>query len=96
MKAPPHPGRLIKNELDELGVSVADAAAALNVTRQQLHNVISGKCAISPDMAVRLEKGVGGAADGWLRMQMAYDIAQAREKARDIAVTRLRRPDALR
>jgi addiction module HigA family antidote len=78
MKTPPHPGRLIKGELDELGVSIAKAAAGLGVTRQQLYRVINGENAISPDMALRLEKAIGSTADFWLRLQMNYDLAQAR------------------
>jgi antitoxin HigA-1 len=76
MKNPPHPGQLVRHELDELGIPVAEAAAALGVTRQALYNVISGKTGISPEMAVRLAKGIGSTADGWLRMQMTYDLAQ--------------------
>jgi addiction module HigA family antidote len=48
MKNPVHPGVLVKANLEELGVSVADAAAALGVTRQQLYNVIGGKSAVTP------------------------------------------------
>lgn len=72
-----------------LGWTVAEAAEALGVTRQQLYNVINGKSAISADMAIRLEKGVGGTADGWLRLQAAYNLAQARLKAASIKVKRL-------
>jgi antitoxin HigA-1 len=78
MKNPVHPGVLVKANLEELGVSVADAAAALGVTRQQLYNVIGGKSAVTPDMAIRFEKGFGGSADMWLRMQVAYALAEAR------------------
>ena len=57
-------------------MSVAAAAKALGVTRQQLYNVIGGKSAVTPEMAVRFEKAFGGSADMWLRMQAAYDLAQ--------------------
>lgn len=89
MKNPAHPGRLIKNELDELGIGVADAAEALGVTRQQLYNVINGKSAVSPEMAVRLEQGIGSTADTWLRMQTAYDLAQVRLRRQEIRVKKL-------
>jgi addiction module HigA family antidote len=58
-----------------LGLSVAEAAAGLQVTRQQLYKVIQGQSAITPDMALRLEAAVGGSADWWVRMQAAYDLA---------------------
>ena len=83
MKSPAHPGLLVKDNLDDLGLSVASAAAGLGVTRQQLHRVISGQSAITPDMALRLEAALGGEADFWLRMQAAYDLAQSRK--RDVA-----------
>ena len=49
MKNPVHPGELVKANLEELGLSVAAAAKALGVTRQQLYNVIGGKSAVTPD-----------------------------------------------
>jgi antitoxin HigA-1 len=84
MKNPPHPGASIKDDLDALGLSVAKAAAGLGITRQQLHRVIKGDCAISPEMAIRLEKAIGGTADHWLRMQLAHDLAQVRTREREI------------
>ena len=66
MKNPPHPGRLVKDEIEELGLSVAQAAAGLGVTRQQLYRVINGESAVSPEMAMRLEKGIGSSAGAWL------------------------------
>lgn len=89
MKNPPHPGELVKDNVDELGLSVAEAAKGLGVTRQQLYNVINGKSAITPEMAVRLEKALGGTADLWLRMQVNYDLAQVRRNDRAIKVRRL-------
>ena len=78
MKNPSHPGRMIKADIEELGLSVAEAAKGLGVTRQQLYRVINCESAVSPDMALRLEKAVGGDAGLWLRMQVSYDLAQAR------------------
>ncbi len=94
MKNPPHPGGLIKDILDEFGMSVADGARGMGVTRQQLHNVISGRSGISPEMALRLEKAFGGSAEQWLRVQMAHDLARIRERESEIAVTRFRRKAA--
>jgi antitoxin HigA-1 len=89
MKNPVHPGKLVKANLEELGLSVAAAAKALEVTRQQLYNVIGGKSAVTPEMAVRFEKAFGGSADMWLRMQAAYDLAQIRRHEGRITVRRL-------
>jgi addiction module HigA family antidote len=87
MKNPPHPGRLVKDEIEAMGLSVADAAEGLGVTRQQLYRVINGDCAISPEMAVRLESGIGSSAAAWLQMQANYDLAEIRK--RRFAVKRL-------
>ena len=84
MKSPPHPGRGLKDDLDELGLTVATAAEALGVSRSQLHRVITGESAISPELALRLEVVIGSTADAWLRLQAAYDAAQVRERAGEI------------
>ncbi len=89
MKQPVHPGRLVKSELEDLGLSVAEAAKSLGVSRQQLHNVIAGRSAVSPEMAVRLEAGIGSTADTWLRLQAAFDLARFRATAAAITVARL-------
>jgi addiction module HigA family antidote len=77
---------LVKADLDALGLTIAEAAKGLGVTRQQLYKIVNGDSAISPEMALRLEKAVGSTADTWLRMQVAYDLAQARRRIGKIAV----------
>jgi len=89
MKNPPHPGELIQDNLTELGLSVAQAAAGLGITRQQLYNVIAGRSALSPEMALRLEQAFGGTADAWLRMQIAHDLARLRARKDQPAIARL-------
>ncbi len=89
MKKPVHPGELVNANLEELALSVAAAAKGLGVTRQQLYNIIGGKSAVTPEMAVRFEKAFGGSADMWLRMQATYDLAQVRQHEGKIVVRRL-------
>lgn len=85
MKNPPHPGRLVRQEcLEPLSLTVTEAAKALGVTRQTLNNLVNEDAGISPEMAIRLEKAFGSTADTWLRMQAAYDLAQARKKDIDV------------
>ena len=80
MKNPPHPGRSIReNCLEPLGLSVTEAAEVLGVARHTLSRVLNGHAAISPDMAIRLEKAGWSSADFWLRRQTSYDLAQARK-----------------
>ncbi|MDQ0316764.1 HigA family addiction module antitoxin [Amorphus orientalis] len=93
MHSPSHPGRLVAADLETLGLSVADGAKALGVTRSQLYRVIKGESAISPEMALRLEAVLGSTADHWLRMQAAFDLARLRS-APDNPAKGLRRLDA--
>ena len=81
MKNPCHPGELIKADIDDLGLSLVDAAKGLGISRQQLHSVIAGRASVTPEMAVRLEKALGSTADTWLRMQMDYDLAHISRSA---------------
>jgi addiction module HigA family antidote len=89
MKNPAHPGALVGDDIEALGLTVAEAAKGLGVTRQQLYNVINGKSAVSAEMAVRLEMGMGGGADFWLRMQASYDLAQIRLRKEKMKIKRL-------
>jgi addiction module HigA family antidote len=89
MKNPVHPGQLVKECLEDLRLSVAEAAKGIGITRQQLHNVIAGRSNVTPEMAVRFEKAFGSTADTWLRMQMNYDLAQIRKSAFSFKVERL-------
>jgi antitoxin HigA-1 len=87
---PPHPGEHIREDcLQPLNLTVTKAAELLGVKRQTLNNVINGHSGISPEMAIRLSKAFGGSPEVWLRMQMAYDLAQAQKKAEAIDVPRL-------
>jgi addiction module HigA family antidote len=87
MKNPPHPGKHVRMTcLDPLGLTVTAAARALGISRQALNNLVNEKAGISAEMAIRLEKMGWGTADGWLRLQMNYDLAQARNRADKITV----------
>ena len=79
MKTPPHPGRLnAKACLEPLGLGVSAGARVLGVARPTLIRLINATAGLSPELAIRLEKAFGGSAEAWLRMQAAYDLAQAR------------------
>ncbi len=67
--------------LEPLGLSVAEGAKGLGVTRQAMNNLINGKGGISPEMAIRLEKAFVAGAKTWLRIQAAYDLAQVEKHA---------------
>ena len=87
MKNPPHPGLSVRHDcIEPLGLTITEAAQASGVTRQTLNNLVTGKSGISADVAIRLDKAFGGDAETWLRLQMAYDLAQARQHESDINV----------
>lgn len=81
MKNPVHSGKIIKHDcMDELKLNVTNAAKVLGVSRIALSRVINGKASISPEMAIRVSKAFGSTPEHWLRMQLAYDVAQMRDK----------------
>jgi addiction module HigA family antidote len=89
MKNPAHPGGFVRSEIVEaLELSVTDAAKALGVTRPALSALLNERAALSPEMALRLEKAFGVSMETLMRMQNSFDIAQARKRAGDIRVRR--------
>lgn len=87
MKNPPHPGDLIRTEIVEaLGLTVSKAAEILKVRRATLSDLLHGKAALTPEMALRIEKAFGPDMDHLLRMQLAYDVAKTRQHSKRIAV----------
>ena len=89
MKNPPHPGDLIRTEIiDPLDLSVSKAATILNVRRATLSDLLTGKSALSPEMALRIEKAFGPDMDHLLKMQLAYDVANTRRRSGEISVKR--------
>jgi addiction module HigA family antidote len=81
MKSPPHPGELLREDvLVPLGLSVTETAERLGMSRVALSRVLHGRAAISPDLAVRLERAGVSTARAWLSMQANYDLAQAMER----------------
>ena len=96
MKNPPHPGDFIRTEIIEpAGLSVADAAKALQVSRPGLSSLLNSKAGLSGDMALRIEKAFGVNMDTLMRMQSSYDIAQTRKREKEIQVQCIRRPAAI-
>ena len=79
MKAPVHPGEILREDvLADLGLGVGEAAARLGISRVSLSRVLHGHARISPNLAVRLEQAGAGTARAWLAMQTAHDLALER------------------
>jgi len=80
---------LIRTEIIEaLGLNVSKAAEILGVRRATLSDLLHRKSALTPEMALRIEKAFGPDMDHLLRMQLAYDVAQTRQRARGISIKR--------
>jgi addiction module HigA family antidote len=81
----------IRTARRELGLRLAfpSTTKTLDVWRRAtLSDLLHGKAALTPEMALRIEKAFGPDMDHLLRMQLAYDVAKTREHARDISVKR--------
>lgn len=86
---PSHPGEFIRAEIiEELGLNVAKAAGILGVRRATLSDLLNGNAALSPEMALRIEKAFGVSMDMLLRMQAWHDAAQMRARSDQIRVER--------
>ena len=86
---PSHPGEFIRAEIIEvLGLNVAKAASILGVRRATLSDLLNGNAALSPEMALRIEKAFGVSMDMLLRMQAWHDAARMRARADEIRVER--------
>jgi addiction module HigA family antidote len=80
-RKPTHPGELFRDiVLPELGLSVSAAARELGVSRQTLHAVMSGRSAVTAEMALRLGRFCGNGPGLWMRMQQAFDLWQAQSE----------------
>jgi addiction module HigA family antidote len=80
-RQPTHPGEILREDvLPALRLSVSEAARQLRVTRQTLHRILSGRSAVTAEMALRLGRFCGNGPDLWLRMQQAHDLWRARER----------------
>jgi addiction module HigA family antidote len=79
MKNSRHPGgRVLRQCIEPLGLTITQAAAPLGVTRTVLSELVNGKRGISPVMAVRMSKVFGGSAESWLTQQAHHNLAQVR------------------
>lgn len=84
MHNPPHPGEVLADTVlrKDGGLTVSAFAERLGVSRVALSRVVNGRAAVSAELAIRLAAALGGSAESWLTMQLAYDLARAEKKRR--------------
>jgi len=81
MYNPPHPGDIIRDFcIEALDLSVTDAAKSLGVARKTFSSLLNGRSGISPEMALRLSKVFGRSPEGWLKLQLQYDLWKAQQR----------------
>lgn len=84
MHNPPHPGAVLADTVlrKDGGLTVSAFAERLGISRVALSRVVNGRAAMSAELAIRLAAALGGSAESWLNMQVAYDLARAEKKRR--------------
>lgn len=76
----PHPGEVLKDELEARGLSAHALALALRLPASRIGQIVRGQRAITPETALRLARYFGGSPGIWLRLQVAYDLSRAEAK----------------
>jgi addiction module HigA family antidote len=90
MHNPPHPGEVLKELcLDPLGLTVSEAAKALDVSRKTISSIINRRSSITPEMALRLSIAFNTTAESWLMQQVQYDLWRAEQRKKKLRVERL-------
>ncbi|MFQ5444553.1 MAG: HigA family addiction module antitoxin [Nitrospinales bacterium] len=86
---PSHPGAFIRRKvLEVLRINITQAAEVLGVRRATLSDFLNGKAALSPEMALRLEKAFDVKMDFLLHRQALYDAARMRQVEKEIDIAR--------
>ena len=73
----PHPGEMLKDELEARALSAHALAIALRLPASRISEIIRGQRGVTPETALRLARYFGGSAAIWLRLQVAYDLSRA-------------------
>ena len=83
-RRPTHPGEMLREDfLPDYGLTVAGLAAAAGVSRQSINELLRGRRAVSPEMALRLSRLFGNSPEFWLNAQRAVDLWDAAEALKD-------------
>ena len=83
-RAPGHPGGILRRQyLDPLGLTVADLARTLGVSRKTVSKIVNERGAVSVDMALRLSQAFGTTPELWLNLQQNYDLWRAAKESKD-------------
>lgn len=87
-RTPIHPGEILADELEELGLNARRLAEILEVPPNRLYQLLSGKRNITADTALRLGQYFGMSPDFWMNLQSAYELDLARQQTGE-AISRI-------
>ena len=79
-RTPIHPGEILADELQEIGLTAAELARILDVPASRISQIVSGKRAITADTALRLARYFGTSPDLWMNLQKTYELDLARKE----------------
>jgi len=79
-RTPIHPGIILKEELDEIGISAAELARQLKVPENCMSEVMRGRRGITADTALRLGRWFGTSAEFWMNLQKSYELRKAQQE----------------
>lgn len=79
-RTPIHPGEILSDELEEIGVSAKRLADVIEVPPNRLYQILAGKRNLTADTALRLSQYFGMSADFWMNLQSAYELDLARQQ----------------
>lgn len=79
-RTPIHPGEILKDELDEIGISAAELARQLHVPENRMSEVIRGRRNITADTALRLSRWFGTSTEFWMNLQKNYELRKAAQE----------------
>lgn len=88
MRHPAHPGEIVQEYMEGLGLTVSALAAHLKITRANLSRIIHGRTGVSVEMALRLSEAFGNSPEVWITLQANYDLARA-VRGRRVKIARL-------
>ncbi|MFO1036954.1 MAG: HigA family addiction module antitoxin [Geminicoccaceae bacterium] len=79
-RTPIHPGEILKDELDEIGISAAELARQIEVPANRISQILAGRRAVTADTALRLGRWLGTSAEMWMNLQKTYELDLARQQ----------------
>src|SRR5580765_2091251 len=79
-RTPIHPGEILADELEEIGLSAKKLADVIEVPPNRLYQLLAGKRKVTADTALRLSQYFGMSADFWMNLQSAYELDLARQQ----------------